>query len=411
MREESILYGELVVLGTDGELPNGNRGRRRSRFQLRKRPKANGVRPVSQQTIRRQHGEKMSLNQLTSHTVTYTLDKTTEVIVRYDQSNETDMFQVGRSTDPPIDMVLVDIQPGSSGKSGSRTVLPEQSTLSRFACRILCDRQAPHAARIYAAGFDSQNQIRLGDRAPKWERGQSALMDGLTTNGVLIHHPEDQSRHQWRELSVSGDIYALRQTRSHPDKGEYCPGESNILRDGTLIDLCGATLLWRSSTSIQNCPKSEDIAESLARLNGQRVQCPVGMSTLNFRHTHHLADARQPFVYLKCGHVFGRVEWGEGEGGEKTCPMCRQTSQCVALVVGRENAFHTDSAEPKYTFNPCGHTISEATARKWSQILLPHGTQLFRATCPFCAIPLDLSAPFIRLIYQNMNDDSEFIRQ
>ena len=34
MREDGILYGELVVLGTDGELPNGNRGRRRSRFQV-----------------------------------------------------------------------------------------------------------------------------------------------------------------------------------------------------------------------------------------------------------------------------------------------------------------------------------------------------------------------------------------
>ena len=34
MREDGILYGELVVLGTDGELPNGNRGRRRSRFRV-----------------------------------------------------------------------------------------------------------------------------------------------------------------------------------------------------------------------------------------------------------------------------------------------------------------------------------------------------------------------------------------
>ena len=74
------------------------------------------------------------------------------------------------------------------GKSGSRTVLPEQSTLSRFACRIVCDRDPPYCARIYAAGFDSSNQIRLGDRAPKWDRKHSNLMDGLTTNGVLINH-------------------------------------------------------------------------------------------------------------------------------------------------------------------------------------------------------------------------------
>ena len=40
------------------------------------------------------------------------------------------------------------------------------------------------------------------------------------------------------------------------------------------------------------------------------------------------------------------------------------------------------------------------TAKTWKNILLPHGTQCFRAACPFCAIPLDGDNPFIRLIYQ-----------
>jgi len=43
--------------------------------------------------------------------------------------------------------------------------------------------------------------------------------------------------------------------------------------------------------------------------------------------------------------------------GEKTCPMCRQKSKCVALVVGKENAFHLNSDEPNFAFNPCGHTV------------------------------------------------------
>ena len=75
------------------------------------------------------------------------------------------MFQIGRSTEPPIDMVLIDIQPGASAKSGSRTVLPEQSTISRFSCRIVCQRDPPYTARIYAAGFDASNRIFLGERA------------------------------------------------------------------------------------------------------------------------------------------------------------------------------------------------------------------------------------------------------
>ena len=106
------------------------------------------------------------------------------------------MFQIGRSTEPPIDMVLIDIQPGASAKTGSRTVLPEQSTISRFSCRIVCQRSPPYTARIFAAGFDSTNRIFLGERAPKWEM-KGGLMDGLTTNGVLIHHTDDHNL-TWR---------------------------------------------------------------------------------------------------------------------------------------------------------------------------------------------------------------------
>lgn len=38
-----------------------------------------------------------------------------------------------------------------------------QSTISRFACRILVERDS-HKARIYAAGFDSSRNIFLGVR-------------------------------------------------------------------------------------------------------------------------------------------------------------------------------------------------------------------------------------------------------
>ena len=32
--------------------------------------------------------------------------------------------------------------------------------------------------------------------------------------------------------------------------------EDNMLRDGTMIDLCGATLIWRSSSGLQASPVS-----------------------------------------------------------------------------------------------------------------------------------------------------------
>ena len=40
-------------------------------------------------------------------------------------------------------------------------------------------------------------------------------------------------------VSVCGSVYAIRETRSASTKGEKIDNETNILQDGTLIDLCG----------------------------------------------------------------------------------------------------------------------------------------------------------------------------
>ena len=81
------------------------------------------------------------------------------------------------------------------------------------------------------------------------------------------------------------------------------------------------------------------------RLNLQRIQCPVGLSTLHFGRQR--SGDRQPYCYLGCGHVHGLVDWGDqGEHGKKQCPLCRQVSKCVPLVVGKESAFQLDSESP-----------------------------------------------------------------
>lgn len=68
------------------------------------------------------------------------------------------LLQIGRSSEPPIDFVLMDTIPGD--KTGEQRVM--QSTISRFACRILAERTNPRIARIFAAGFDSSRNIFLG---------------------------------------------------------------------------------------------------------------------------------------------------------------------------------------------------------------------------------------------------------
>lgn len=49
----------------------------------------------------------------------------------------------------------------SGGGEGEETPIT-QSTISRFACRVVCERNPPYTARIYAAGFDSSKNIFLG---------------------------------------------------------------------------------------------------------------------------------------------------------------------------------------------------------------------------------------------------------
>ncbi|TPP63151.1 Protein pellino protein 1 protein [Fasciola gigantica] len=130
------------------------------------------------------------------HSVFYTLSRNEAVVVEYIPDTKIDMFQVGRSTNSHIDLVVS--EPRRSGLShlfedqklspqGSPTeddspppiaslasafpkprpaqnaqrLLPV-SAVSRFACRICVERNPPHTARIYAAGFDSSNHIILG---------------------------------------------------------------------------------------------------------------------------------------------------------------------------------------------------------------------------------------------------------
>lgn len=215
-----VKYGELIVLGCNGSLPNGDKGRRKSRFALCRRTKANGVKPSTVHTSCTPQAAKAISNK-EQHSISYTLSRAQTVVVEYTHDSNTDMFQIGRSTENPIDFVVTDTVPGGQGQADGQSV---QSTISRFACRIICQRHPPYTARIYAAGFDSSKNIFLGEKAAKW-RMQDGQMDGLTTNGVLVMHPrqgfiQDSKPGLWREISVCGNVFMLRETRSAQQRGK-----------------------------------------------------------------------------------------------------------------------------------------------------------------------------------------------
>ena len=56
------------------------------------------------------------------------------------------------------------------------------------------------------------------------------------------------------QVSVRGAVLALRVSRSAKQRGSAMPNDSNVLRDGSLIDLCGVTLLYRTKEGLSHSP-------------------------------------------------------------------------------------------------------------------------------------------------------------
>jgi len=415
-KDELLKYGELVILGYNGSLPQGDKGRRRSKFVLYRRSKANGVTRSKHYVVKTPQTSQAILD-TKQHSISYTLNRNQAVIVEYQQDDSSDLFQIGRSSESPIDFVVMDTIPGNKVQDPSKAAA--QSTISRFACRIIASRDSNVSPiTIFAAGFDSSRNIFLGEKATKWETDHQGV-DGLTTNGVLIMHPQtsfcgadDPNRVTaepgvWREVSVGGGVYGLRESRSAPNKGRHIPNESSELIDGTLIDICGATLLWRSSAGLARSPTNRELELLVDNLNAGRPQCPVGLNTLVVprKNSAHTNPENQPYVYLNCGHVQGRHEWGNvgDRVGSKTCPICMCNSSIVKLTMGMEPSFYVDTGPPDYCFVPCGHMANEATVKYWSSIPIPCGTSGFQSACPFCAVPLS-SPGFRKLIFQDKCD-------
>lgn len=73
-----------------------------------------------------------------------------------------------------------------------------------------------------------------------------------------------------------------------------------MFQDGTLIDLCGATLLWRTADGLAKSPTSMELDLALDRLNAGKPQCPVNLNTLIIpkKKSAKSPSSRQPYVNL-----------------------------------------------------------------------------------------------------------------
>ncbi|CAP29232.2 Protein CBG09337 [Caenorhabditis briggsae] len=412
------IYGELILLGFNGQAENRSTSKRYlTKKVLKRRDVANGIKKLTSHTTTSSDNKQL-IKDKTRHTVSFHSDHNKSVVVEYEPDSTKDMFQIGRASDDQIDFTVIDTW--MFHPENSETAVPSRpqiellekgdrtSTISRFACRILIDRENSNKAFLYAAGFDCHQNISINQKSLKWTK-PSGEVDGLTTNGVLILHPNkddllddtvEKPMYKWREVSINGDVYEPRVTRSSSAKGVYVPEWTNMLQDGTLIDLCGATILWRTADGLERSPKMRELEMALdlipKKRNGRQV------------------NRRQPYVYLQCGHVQGKHEWGvhvnSGQRGGK-CPICLvESDRIVQLSMGMEPSFHLDPGVLDHAFNPCGHMASKQTVLYWSRIPLPQGTCRYDPVCPFCYQLLATERPFVRLIFQDNCFDDDTIR-
>lgn len=83
------------------------------------------------------------------------------------------------------------------------------------------------------------------EKAAKWKTSDGQ-MDGLTTNGVLVMHPrngftQDSKPGVWREISVCGNVFTLRETRSAQQRGKMVRERGRDTRNrSTAFAVCGA---------------------------------------------------------------------------------------------------------------------------------------------------------------------------
>lgn len=100
-------------------------------------------------------------------------------------------------------------------------------------------------------------------------------MDGLTTNGVLVMHPrngfsQDSKPGVWREISVCGNVFTLRETRSAQQRGKMVrkAGSRVVSTDWMFAD---CLLLGGCLTVRLECPEELQRAKAKRHVTSQKI--------------------------------------------------------------------------------------------------------------------------------------------
>ena len=265
------IYGQLLCLGykeykyygDDGYLPVGINN---EKFLLQRRKIPNGIKILE------------SIPDQTSILSQYTMEGyngTKRFIVNYVPDPTKDIFQIGRSEDAN-DFVIRgychEERHSSRGYNGTYT-----GPTSRFACRIISSRLPPFNSFLYASGFSEKKVMSLTDNKHIISCSKNDEFDVLTAFGVKLWHPDLK---KWGEVSVNGNVYNIRKNIDEPGGEMNDSSFTNELLDGSIIDLCGVSIIFQKTPSTSKL----DPITIVKKINALQIQCPVLLHSIEFQY-------------------------------------------------------------------------------------------------------------------------------
>lgn len=352
------VYGQLLVLGykeykyvgDDGYMPVGMNN---ETFSLQRRKIPNGIKALDSNT----------LTPLSPYIMEGYHDNN-RFIVSYVSDPTTDIFQIGRSEESN-DFV---IRGYCHEERGSKKYT---GPTSRYACRIISSRLPPYQSFLYASGFNEKKIMSLTDNKHIINCSKNNDLDVLTAFGVKLWHPQLK---KWAEISLNGNVYNIRKSVDEPGGEMNDSNFTNELLDGSIIDLCGVSLVFQKSPSLSKLDPITIVQE----LNALKIQCPVLLHSIEFQYLNprqrairaiknleesmigyqlpgplhipavdysDIDENNRSFVFPACGHgiiiifhyfiitlTFISVHGFHSMLIGKSCSLCRQQGEFVPLA-------------------------------------------------------------------------------
>uniref|UniRef100_A0ABD2WH26 RING-type domain-containing protein n=1 Tax=Trichogramma kaykai TaxID=54128 RepID=A0ABD2WH26_9HYME len=384
--DHADVYGQLVLLYHNGQLVDGPMTtRRRTKISLSCRPKANGRALLAWYW---KEGRKPDYKPGQSYEHNF-IDNN-DFTIEYGESDYYDLFSVGRSM--LRNDFVVDSAVSYSREENERL----RRRTSRYAFRLLCDRNDPRRVSIYAGGLDANEQIVLGRKSHTYtdEKGN---IDALLPYGIVICNPTGEFGESmygpWREVSVMGNCFSFNYGETFR---EPLPYASNYLVDGTIIHLGGSVLMWRSGEAVRRKNLTVDkLHEMVKALNAARHKIGdhiLVMPMLDIDQQDPEDEHAIPYVYSRCGHLLALPRDQKVPVIGRPSLPCHECftlgNQLVRLRLGLEPALCANSMTPSHAFLPCGHVASYGTCRLWASFRMLNYVEQDWYQCPFCGKPI-----------------------